>query len=81
MLYRIENTRSGVVLGDYEAEDAVSALDTFAREAGYQDYAHLQRQVPAYSGEIRLLAFDSRGKEGEMKVEVVLPKSQMPIEE
>lgn len=38
-LYRIENTTSGHVLGDYEAKDEASALDAMARDTGYRDHA------------------------------------------
>jgi hypothetical protein len=54
MLYRIENTHSGIVLGDYEAESAAEALDAMARDAGYQDYADLEDRVPSEPGAIEV---------------------------
>lgn len=36
--YRISNRISGVTVGDYEADDPMSALDVMAREAGYDSY-------------------------------------------
>lgn len=51
-LYRIENTRSGLVLGTYEAASEAQALDRLADAAGYGSYADLREQVPAQPGEI-----------------------------
>ena len=51
-LYRIENTRSGVVLGEYEGDTAENALDTMARDAGYADYAACCEVAPVADGEI-----------------------------
>ena len=50
--YRIENTISGVVLGDYEGASPADALDLMAREAGCANYAALCEEVPARPGEI-----------------------------
>ena len=50
--YRIENTRSGIILGDYEAETKEAALDAMARDAGYADYAEAQEVAPPAEGEI-----------------------------
>jgi hypothetical protein len=52
MRYAIENTRSGQVLGIYEAPSPAAALDAMAQEAGYASYDDLQDQVPAQPGEI-----------------------------
>lgn len=40
--YRISNTTSGVVLGDYEGRDIREALDKMAQDAGYTDYDDLR---------------------------------------
>ena len=50
--YRIENTASGIILGDYEADSKHAALDAMARDAGYADYAEAQEVAPAKDGEI-----------------------------
>ena len=38
MNYTISNARSGMVLGIYEGTSKDDALDTLARDAGYEDY-------------------------------------------
>lgn len=43
MIYRITNTNSGTVLGDYEGETEADALDALARDAGYPDAATATR--------------------------------------
>lgn len=50
--FRIENTISGVVLGDYDGATEAEALDAMARDAGYADYAALCEVAPAKEGEI-----------------------------
>lgn len=50
--YQIENTRSGLILGTFLATTPAVALDLMAQYAGYDDYADLQRQIPAVAGEI-----------------------------
>ena len=55
--WKIENLISGVCLGIYQAETAESALDKMAREAGYDDYATLQKVVPVEDHEISCKAF------------------------
>jgi hypothetical protein len=40
-LYRIDNNKSGVFLGIYQAETPRLALDAMARDAGYENYANL----------------------------------------
>lgn len=52
--FRIENTISGVVLGEYHASSASDALDAMARDAGYADHADAQRSDPAADGELRV---------------------------
>lgn len=39
MFFRISNPASGLVLGIYEGDDKADALDTYARDAGYADFA------------------------------------------
>ena len=50
--YRIDNTISGLCLGEYAAETESAALDAMARDAGYSDYAEAQSVAPAAYGEI-----------------------------
>lgn len=44
--YTIENRRSAVVLGVYEADSPQEALDKMAQDAGYESYAALCEEVP-----------------------------------
>ncbi len=60
-VYRIENTRSGAVLGDYEVRDAAEALEALARNAGYASYAHACEVAPVAEGEI--LVYEVAGGE------------------
>lgn len=39
MFFRISNPASGLDLGVYRGEDKAAALDTYARAAGYADFA------------------------------------------
>lgn len=50
--YELTNTLSGVELGTFEGKDGSDALDAFARDAGYDDYADLCSVAPAKPGEI-----------------------------
>jgi len=50
--YRITNTTSGVVLGDYSAETPSAALDAMAREAGYDNRAEAAAVAPVAVDEI-----------------------------
>lgn len=43
--YRIENTRSAAILGEYEADSPRGALDALARDAGYVDYEEAKRRA------------------------------------
>ncbi|MCR2832166.1 hypothetical protein NR402_18180 [Acidithiobacillus ferrooxidans] len=52
MKYQIENARSGIVLGTYDADTPAQALDLLAKDAGYKDYADAQEVAPAVPGEI-----------------------------
>lgn len=42
--YRIES-EAGIVMGIYEGADEAQALDAYARDAGYADYAEAQATV------------------------------------
>ena len=53
-VYEISNTISGADLGGYEAESEEHALDLWAQDAGYADYAEAQRVAPAKPGEIKV---------------------------
>ncbi len=46
MKYRIESKVSGLVFGVWEAASKEEALDEYARDAGYDDYADLREQIP-----------------------------------
>jgi hypothetical protein len=50
--YRIENTSSSVVLGEYRAASEQEALDALAFDAGYPNYAEAEKVVPSLDGEI-----------------------------
>lgn len=50
--YEIENTKSGIILGQYEGATEAEALDALARDAGYTDYADMCAVAPAANGEI-----------------------------
>jgi hypothetical protein len=43
--YQVENTKSAVILGAYEAASPEAALDAMAQDAGYRDYAHALETV------------------------------------
>lgn len=44
--YIIKNASSGNVFGIYQAADRDDALDCYARDAGYRDYAEACRVAP-----------------------------------
>lgn len=50
--YRITNTRTGVDLGVYSADDEQGALDAMSREAGYADHADACAVAPVEPGEL-----------------------------
>lgn len=51
-IYQIENTRSGIILGTYEANTEAEALDAMARDAGYASYIEACEVAPVVDGEI-----------------------------
>ena len=59
MIYQIENTQSGIILGTYEADTPHEALDRMAQDAGYKDYAAAQKVAPAVPGEIVVSEIDA----------------------
>lgn len=50
--FRIENTVSGLILGDYFAADEAGALDAMARDAGYADFEASCEVAPVRAGEL-----------------------------
>jgi hypothetical protein len=50
--YLIKNNFSGVVYGEYEGETEADALDAFARESGYVNYATVRKLAPSRDSEI-----------------------------
>ena len=52
--WRIDNTISGVVLGEWRGENERAALEAMARDAGYADHAEACQQAPIVPGELRV---------------------------
>lgn len=50
--YRIENTHSGLILGDYKADSPKKALELLAQDSGYKTYAEMQKVAPTSESEI-----------------------------
>jgi hypothetical protein len=51
-IFKVENVKTWYVFGDYEATDEKHALDVYAQDAGYRDFAHICEEVPVEEGEI-----------------------------
>jgi hypothetical protein len=51
-LFTVENVKSRVVFGEYEAIDERHALDVYAQDAGYRDFSHCCEVAPVEDGEI-----------------------------
>jgi hypothetical protein len=51
-LFKVENVKSRFVFGAYEAKDESHALDIYAQDAGYRDFAHACEVAPVEDGEI-----------------------------
>lgn len=50
--FQIENTISGVILGEYFAETESEALDLLAQDAGYANHAQACDVAPMQDGEL-----------------------------
>lgn len=57
--WRIRNTSTAVVLGDYPGATAAEALDAMAKDAGYPSYASACEEVPVAEGEIEVTPADT----------------------
>jgi len=44
-----------VIMGIWTAEEAEEALDAYAKEAGYESFESLQKEVP---GDVRVYAYE-----------------------
>jgi hypothetical protein len=51
-IFKVENVKTWYVFGNYEATDEKHALDVYAQDAGYRDFAHICEEVPVEEGEI-----------------------------
>ena len=52
MKYQIENTKSGLVFGIYEADNEEEALNILAKEEGHEDWVDLVEDYPKAATEI-----------------------------
>jgi hypothetical protein len=52
-IFKVENIKSWYVFGNYMAENEEHALDVYARDAGYRDFAEACEVAPVEEGEIR----------------------------
>jgi len=51
-IFRVENVKSRFVFGDYEADNEQHALDVYAQDAGYRNFAHAREIAPVEDDEI-----------------------------
>jgi hypothetical protein len=51
-MFKVENIKSWYVFGCYKAESEEHALDVYARDAGYRDFAEACEVAPVEDGEI-----------------------------
>jgi hypothetical protein len=52
--YAIHNALTGHCFGEYEAASRDDALDAFAREAGYENYAAAREVAPVGDNEVEV---------------------------
>lgn len=69
MLYTIENSKTGVVLGIYAGNSESEALNAMARDAGYKNYSDLLSSVPGASRSDLVLHEGNRISEGAESLE------------
>lgn len=50
--YRVENTHSAIILGDYTADSPEEALELLAKDVGYKTYAKMCEVASAVECEI-----------------------------
>jgi len=51
-IFKVENVKSRFVFGDYEADNEQHALDVYAQDAGYRNFAHAREIAPVEDDEI-----------------------------
>lgn len=59
--FQIENSKSGVILGVYEAATEAEALDLMAQDAGYADYAAIEAQEELASDDGEIVVTEIKG--------------------